>query len=77
MKQFSLLLAKSNFQFKNPGAKGRAVKVAIGDRFLVTSPSHSNSESVLVAREKGARLNEGYRFAVASLSEWFTLEVEE
>lgn len=76
MKQFSLLVAKSDFQFKAPGAKGRAVKVATGDRFLVTSPAHSNNETVLIAREKGARLNDGYRFAVASIPEWFTAEQE-
>lgn len=72
MKQFSLLVAKSNFQFKAPGAKGRAVKVKTGDRFLVTSPAHSNKENVLIAREKSARLNDGYCFAVASLNDWFT-----
>lgn len=76
MKQFSLLVAKSNFQFKAPGAKGRAVKVSTGDRFLVTSPLHSNNETVLIAREKGARLNDGYRFAVDTLANYFTPEKE-
>lgn len=74
MKQFSVLVAKSEFQFKAQGAKGRAVKVSPGDRFLVTSPAHLNNETVLIAREKGARLNDGYCFAVDTLGNWFTVE---
>lgn len=77
MKQFSVLVAKSDFQFKAQGAKGRAVRVSTGDRFLITSPAHLNKETVLIAREKGARLNTGYCFAVDTLTDWFTAEQQQ
>lgn len=75
MKQFTVLVAMMDFSFKVPGAKGRAVNVREGDRFVVTSPKHSNITHALIAREKRAILNTGYKFALTTLKDLFA-EVE-
>lgn len=74
MKQFTTLIAKSDFNFKAEGAKGRLVRVKTGDRFLVTSPPHDNKDTVMIAREKGAQLNSGYCFSIDLVGQYFTIE---
>ena len=71
MKQFTKLVAKSNFSFKALGAKGRAVCVKNGDHFLITSPQHTNKEVVMIDREKKAKINSGYCFSLEILEQYF------
>lgn len=74
MKQFTVLIALSDFNFKAEGAKGRPVRVKAADRFMVTSPQHANKDTVMIAREKGARLNSGYCFGLSLLDQYFSVE---
>jgi hypothetical protein len=73
MKQFTMVTAKSDFNFKAPGAKGRPVKVKTGDLFLVTSPQHMNKEAVMIDRKKQAHINSGYCFGLDTLMQYFSV----
>jgi hypothetical protein len=74
MKQFQLLIAREAFSFiPAKPLRQRRVNVRAGDRFLVTSPAYMNESRpfCLIAREKGAHINDGWPFGHGQIVAWF------
>lgn len=71
MKQGTHLIAKQAFTMKNPGSRGRAVSVKIGDNFIVTSPLHMNEEFCIIDRASKAKINSGYKLKISDINNLF------
>lgn len=71
MKQGTDLIAKQAFTMKNPGSRGRAVSVKVGDKFTVTSPLHMNKESCMIDRANKAKINSGYKLEISDINNLF------
>lgn len=71
MKQFTKLVAKQPFNFRNPGSRGREVKVKVGDSFLITSPTYLNKDTAMIDRAKKAHIGQGYLFSISTILDLF------
>jgi hypothetical protein len=73
IKQGADLVAKSGFQFKAPGARGRAVTVKPGQRFWVTNSDldQKRSGQVMIDRAGRGCISHGYAFTPATLAQYF------
>ena len=71
MKQGQDLIAKQAFTMKTPGSRGRAVSVKVGDKFVVTSPTHSNKTRCMIDRTKKAKINSGYMLDFEDITLFF------
>jgi hypothetical protein len=75
MKQSTILIAKQAFSLRAAGARGRAVQVKPGDRFIVTtSEVWSLSHCPKIMRERGAILGCGYNMDIDTINQLFDVE---
>lgn len=75
MKQSTILKAKQAFSMRAAGARGRAVQVKVGDRFIITTSSVWNlSNPPKIMREAGAMLGCGYNMDIETINQLFTVE---
>ena len=74
MEQGAYLIAKQAFTMKNPGSRGRAVSVKIGDKFIVTSPLHMNKEFCMIDRASKAKINSGYMLKISDINNLFEVD---
>jgi hypothetical protein len=60
---------------REPGARGRAVQVKPGDRFIVTTSEVWNSTNPpKIMRERGAMLGCGYNMDIVTINQLFDVE---
>ncbi len=76
MKQGTDLIAKTNFAFRLTGARGRPVRVMVGDVFTVTTPLYVNERkgTAMIDRAAKARISCGYEFSLEFISENFEID---
>lgn len=74
MRMFTILTVAKPFQMKREGARGRWVQARVGDKFVTTSVVYSNSTTVRIHRERGARIGLGCLFDLSAVSEYFVID---
>ncbi len=73
IKQGATLTAKSGFQFKAAGARGKPVTVKPGQRFWVTNcgTDQQRSQMIVIDREGRGVISHGYAFAPNTIEQLF------
>lgn len=72
MKQATILIAKQSFSMREQGARGRAVQVKQGDRFIVTTSAVWNlTHCPKIMRERNAMMGCGYNMDIGTINQLF------
>jgi hypothetical protein len=76
IRQGTVLVAKSDFQFKAPGSRGRSVVARTGDRFWVTNSMTDQMSSgvALIQREGRGHISTGYAFDLRQIHSFFEID---